>query len=986
MKRLHFLFCFGIVVLSPYCVFSQSWQALDKQFETLRSEKRYAEALSVAQESIDIAEKQHKVTSKEYHTSLQNLAESYMMLGQWESALQYYKELLRREISRLAEISVSMSTTIQSITGLYDLLHDKKSASSVFHKAIQRLSQLQVVDHSVYTDLSDYYTQALLAQPAPTINQSLEMIARQTGADVSSMKQIANQYDANLVAERNERQPATVDTGKDSIQGLIDTCAENKRYSHFSGGVKSCTSLYELRKQRGLENSIEHARTCFDLGYFYMLSSKHSSALDYYLEGVELWEKNKFPKNEQYIEALYNASGSLQIGQEYKLAKTLLLKAEKAVISLKDKQNSLYPGILAMLAAMQRLDGDYTSAEKSYDRYRDYYLARKNYDPAVWLSYYLGVGIVYERLGKWQEADRVYLLYNKATTDLISDLSQNITLSSEKKVAQNFVGFRYNQDFFYSYSIKRKDQNPEFLSQMYNSELLTKGLVLRTFKRKADAILQSGDQALIDDFEQWIEARQKEAKLSLLSVSDRKVSLDDLEWKIKQLEDRILLWFMENQHIGSPGFHWRDVQKKLLVEDAAIEFVKFQNFDLAGQEWSDKVLYGALVLRPDYDHPRFVSLFEEAEFREFLDDTHDPIPFEQVRKMYTWLPGQYGGIYRGDSLYTLVWQALEPYLEGVSKIYYSPAGLLHNISFGAVPVDEKKSLTNKYNLQLLSTTGLLADNRADFYFTQEDQTLLFGGILYDLEPEQQKVDDDKQGRKGSELFIRDHSFDWTRSKAAGGAWQYLAGSLDEVQGISGILDMKKRRHQTVTRENAREEHFKEVSKMPSEIIHIATHGFFFPTDRAKKQKRLQNLQGTTQIDPDGTLKRSGLLFAGANTTWLGKHLPDGLEDGILSSYEISKLNLTRTKLVVLSACETGLGELGGGEGVYGLQRAFKLAGVDNIIMSLWQIPDAQTAELMDMFYSEWLDGQEIQEAFHSARQRMSEKYEPYFWGAFVLLQ
>jgi len=109
-------------------------------------------------------------------------------------------------------------------------------------------------------------------------------------------------------------------------------------------------------------------------------------------------------------------------------------------------------------------------------------------------------------------------------------------------------------------------------------------------------------------------------------------------------------------------------------------------------------------------------------------------------------------------------------------------------------------------------------------------------------------------------------------------------------------------------------------------------------------------------------------------------------NGVLTSHEISKLNLRKTKLVVLSACETGLGDLGGGEGVYGLQRAFKLAGVDNIIMSLWQIPDIQTAELMNVFYSEWVGGKELREAFHTAQQLMSEKYEPYFWGAFVLLE
>ncbi len=138
---------------------------------------------------------------------------------------------------------------------------------------------------------------------------------------------------------------------------------------------------------------------------------------------------------------------------------------------------------------------------------------------------------------------------------------------------------------------------------------------------------------------------------------------------------------------------------------------------------------------------------------------------------------------------------------------------------------------------------------------------------------------------------------------------------------------------------------------------------------------------------ENPLFRSGLLFAGANNAWLGKPLLN-IDDGILTAYEVSNLYLPNTKLVVLSACETGLGDIQGSEGVYGLQRAFKMAGVQNLIMSLWKVPDVETAEFMEIFYSNLFEGKSVNNAFYLAQNQMKNKYrtEPYKWGAWLLVR
>ncbi|MEI9909495.1 MAG: CHAT domain-containing protein [Bacteroidota bacterium] len=98
------------------------------------------------------------------------------------------------------------------------------------------------------------------------------------------------------------------------------------------------------------------------------------------------------------------------------------------------------------------------------------------------------------------------------------------------------------------------------------------------------------------------------------------------------------------------------------------------------------------------------------------------------------------------------------------------------------------------------------------------------------------------------------------------------------------------------------------------------------------------------------------------------------------------MDLSKTHLVVLSACETALGDIKGNEGVFGLQRAFKLAGVKNMILSLWRVPDAETAELMTTFYNYYIKGKPVREAFNAAQKDMRAKYKPYYWAAFVLIE
>jgi CHAT domain-containing protein len=220
-------------------------------------------------------------------------------------------------------------------------------------------------------------------------------------------------------------------------------------------------------------------------------------------------------------------------------------------------------------------------------------------------------------------------------------------------------------------------------------------------------------------------------------------------------------------------------------------------------------------------------------------------------------------------------------------------------------------------------------------------------------------------------------------------FEKLPGTLKEIENITVNANKSGFSSKILKESEATEESIKSLDgRTEPYVLHLATHGFFFPEPIQEIPKDNKSIEGKSKIykASDDPMMRSGLLLAGAKNYWGKVNQNNGTEDGILTASEISNLDLSSCQLVVLSACETGLGEVKGSEGVFGLQRAFKMSGVKNIIMSLWKVPDTQTAELFDIFYSECFAGKSIHEAFQSAQAKMKAKYSPYYWAGFVLLE
>ena len=340
--------------------------------------------------------------------------------------------------------------------------------------------------------------------------------------------------------------------------------------------------------------------------------------------------------------------------------------------------------------------------------------------------------------------------------------------------------------------------------------------------------------------------------------------------------------------------------------------------------------------------------------------------------------------------YDLFWKPLEPLLRGKTRVYLSPDGVLNQMPLGLVVAPDGKLLMEKYDLRLLSSTKDLLREDAP---SKNNTAVLVGNPTFDLSETQQRAALQKlaappqpKPEQVAALEPSSRSRDQARDKSVDNKLPLLPGTGAEVQAVSNLLQQQHWQLATYTADHALEEVVKQARS--PRLFHLATHGFFL-SDQQIKTDKLRNENASGLEDP---MLRSGLYFAGADRALAGQQVSSDLDDGVLTAYEAAGLNLQDTELVVLSACNTGQGDVKNGEGVFGLRRALQEAGAQAVMMSLWSVPDKETQELMTLFYSNWLGGMEKHEALRRAQLKMRDTVKqrygrdlPYYWGAFVLV-
>jgi CHAT domain-containing protein len=705
-----------------------------------------------------------------------------------------------------------------------------------------------------------------------------------------------------------------------------------------------------------------YAGTLNSLGTLYYTMGDYVQAERCFLEVKVIAEKALGREHPSYAVALNNLGGLYHAIGDYAQAERYLLEAKVIREKVLGREHPDYATTLSNLGVLYSALGDYAQAERCHleaGSIQEKALGREHPDYATTLS---NMSFLYQDMGAYARATELKAEVSRLR---IGMADRNFAFLSGRQRASYWDTMAF--DFEGSYSLSYFYPAAASNGLNYNNTLFSKGLLLRTSNAVRDSVYSSGDTALIGRYEELGRLRQQISALRQ-SGGDRDY-IQSLETRAEELDKSLTRDSAAYRDLRAGlALTWQDVRDSLKKGEAAVEFAAFRVYD---KKWTPRTAYAALLVNPGREAPVWIPLCDEERLKELFAKVQD----QQSPLVQTWtLYDQ-----NGAELYAAVWQPLEKELKGVKTLYYAPAGLLHKLAFGAVPVPGKKEvrLADVYDLNLVSSTAEAV--RRERGSGAAGPAVIYGGLEYD----------------GSEGVLREASGRYRKRDGAGqrtlpdgGAWGgvgFLKGTAAETEGIAARLGRRKIPNTLYSGSLGNEESFKALDGAKTAVLHLATHGFFLEDVERnyEEQELVRQLGGEKAFE--NPLLRSGLILAGANHALNGKPL-EGIEDGILTADEVSQLNLTGTALVVLSACQTGLGEVNNGEGVFGLQRAFKLAGVETLIMSLWSVDDYATALLMEVFYEQWLSGKSKQAAFKEARRQVRKKYpQPFYWAAFVMM-
>ena len=523
-------------------------------------------------------------------------------------------------------------------------------------------------------------------------------------------------------------------------------------------------------------------------------------------------------------------------------------------------------------------------------------------------------------------------------------------VAEEMLMINNLIGFLTQKD--------------SAISLAYNNKLFCGNLFLESHSYIANQISSQDNPELNS---KYLEHNRLKSFLShnKMQETERKDSIK----KLYDLEREIINQIPNLEaHLWNSVGTWKDVKESLSENELAIEFAIIPLMPTPQNlSWH----YGAFILKKNYSCPKLILLDEEDAISDIISN-NDPTEIF-INNLYSTTTS--------EQLYTKIWRKIDPYTENISTIYYTPTGLLSNLNFDLLENDKKVSLAEKYNMVRVSSTKYISD-----YKNQRNSNIqtasLYGNISYDETISEMSMEGSKYsvytGEDISESLM-------SRSVNDRGKWGVLPYTKNEIDSIYTELKANHITTQLYEKEKANEESFKSLDGNSPDIIHLATHGFVIDTE--KKATGNKFVASTSLLSArEGYLMWCGLMMAGANNAWTGNFNVDNVEDGILTADEISRLDLSNTKLVVLSACETARGKIDPVEGVLGLQRAFKKAGVQTIVMSLWKVPDESTSILMAKFYKGLMNGIERHQALKDAMNYVKTLYpDPYYWAGFIML-
>ncbi|MDC0201903.1 CHAT domain-containing protein [Flavobacteriales bacterium] len=775
---------------------------------------------------------------------------------------------------------------------------------------------------------------------------------------------------------------------------------EHERYGDDIEGNRNSVRSFLLEQSINSYNN---------LGQDYLLLQDYPKAIEFQQTCLEISEKFG-NKSNKYADALQNLAVTYRFTRDFYKALELQWKAYEIKKEIYGEEHLEYAYCLQTLGDIYYDSYSYEFDQARVDTSADLFTDGYEYWSPLFissLSYYNEALSIYEKnLGERYNVydsyyhyllGRLYFIINEreshgklalAMRGIIVDEVQNPELNElftkeyelsysycmkayqlqksifktyEKRFNTNLTTSRYNRlllahRMFFAFPSRFKSTN---IKELYNILCFLKGRELSRNSSVTSNIYKSGNKELINLHANWISVNKRIASAYETTLEKRKslgIEIDKLQDEADNLERQLVKRSTVFASIQR-DYSFNDIISHLEYGELYIDIVSVPD-------------YYAYVIQKGDTIPQLIYLGSASYFDSIYNNY----------SIYTSNPRNkvsVADISNGNTCYKDFFGNLEPYLADVSTIYFSPEGVYNKINPNVL-YDAKSSsfLIDKYDIVHVSNVEDFVRQKKNIQLYERPDDLyavLIGNPTFLLGEEEVVL-------ATNEYQTRSINQDELDSLQRG-TLVPLPGTQKEINLIFKNLKSKGWNVDTICGVNATETRVKSIES--PKVLHIATHGFFYPDIKYVKENKFLSMDNKKAVD--NPMNRSGLVFAGGQNTADGDILAN--DNGWLTSSEASLLNLRGTELVVLSACETGVGDVQNGKGIYGLQRAIRIAGAESIIMSMWSVNDKVTQELMTYFYDYWIDkNMSKKEAFNKAQQTIREKYKhPYYWGAFIML-
>lgn len=703
------------------------------------------------------------------------------------------------------------------------------------------------------------------------------------------------------------------------------------RYNEAAGLMKQAMESSSKASKKIVSQSFDNRMFQVNLAFIYQLSGKFPEAEANFLEIKKVFENKKQTGNAEYA-GLLNQLGILyiQMGKNDKVEE--LFKKSKEIYKTRfTEQNIYYAKVTNDLGNFYRINARYDEAEKQLNKALETRETLLGVNHPDYVKTQENLAILYWKTSRYDHAYMTYREVMDKTIDFINKYFPPMS-EAEKTNFWDVTAPRFQR--FFNFALEAGSQLKYVSQDFFDYQMATKALLLNSTNKVKEAILKSNDQTLISDYLLWLDQKEQLARLYAYSkeqLKEQKIDLPALERSANTMEKSL----SERSGDFSTGYSTQKISYKQVLgllgdTEALVDIVRVRGF---GQDFTNESRYVALILKKGAEMPVLVTLDNGLQMETRYAKFYRNAVQQRVNDEYS---------------YDQYWAKIEKEIQGKKLVYISPDGVYNQLNLNTLKRPDADYVVNRYDLVIIGNAKDLISLKAKKPTVPKKNAFLLGFPEYG-----------------------------TTEVSA------LPGTKVEIDGVSKILKTAGYQVDQFMQNAATEKNIKSV-KGPT-LVHIATHGYFLQdTDGSAGSVFGVNAENAS----NNPLLRSGLILAGAGKAITGTPGTDIIsnDNGVLTAYEAMNLNLEGTSLVILSACETGLGDVKSGEGVYGLQRAFQVAGADALIMSLWKVDDAATQQLMTNFYTNWIKLGNKQKAFKQAQLQLMTKYkEPYYWGAFVMM-